>query len=144
MRMRRTVGRQTFTQARLVFFVCKASASSRGALTTKTNARCRSWHNLDWPRPKRLLYQQEFVMTTLLPKPHEHVIATEFEGGEGVLIDIQAKRYYQLNETAMLVWRGLERNRPLTEIAGELMKDYEVGAEHALASVGRLLAELQS
>lgn len=81
-------------------------------------------------------------MTAPLPNPQPHVIATDFEGGEGVLIDINAKRYYQLNETAMLVWRGLETGKQLPEILAEMMADYEVSAEQATMSITRLLRDL--
>lgn len=78
------------------------------------------------------------------PIPHEHIVATDFDGGEGVLVDLNTKRYYQLNETAMLVWRCLERRRTFPEIVAEMIKVYDVTAEHAAASVERLVANLQS
>lgn len=82
-------------------------------------------------------------MTQVLPLPCEHVVATDFDDGEGVLIDLDAKRYYQLNETAMLIWRGLEKNLSLAEIIGKLTDVFDVGAEHAAMSVERLLRDLQ-
>ncbi|MCG3144653.1 MAG: hypothetical protein HONDAALG_02104 [Gammaproteobacteria bacterium] len=83
-------------------------------------------------------------MTNLsLPKPHAHVIVTDFDDGEGVLIDVQARRYYQLNETALLIWRGLEQNQPLPQIISQLTASYEVSAEQAAESVRRLLAALE-
>ena len=47
-------------------------------------------------------------METALPTQSEHVVFSEFDGGESVLVDLRTKRYYQLNETATLVWRCLE------------------------------------
>ncbi len=82
-------------------------------------------------------------MTSLFPIPYDHIVATDFDGGEGVLIDLNAKRYYQLNETAMAVWRGLEQKLSPPEIAGRLTEAYEVSAEQAEASVERLLREFQ-
>ena len=49
--------------------------------------------------------------------PGKHVVATDFDGGEGILVDLNTKKYYQLNETAMIVWRGLEQGKTTTEIA---------------------------
>jgi hypothetical protein len=74
----------------------------------------------------------------------DHVVATDFEGGEGVLVDLNTKRYYQLNETAMLVWRGVERGRGLEEIVSELTGGYEVTPEHARRSVERILGNFLS
>lgn len=83
-------------------------------------------------------------MVTIQLTPQEHVVFTEFDGGEGVLVDLNTKRYYQLNETAMLVWRCLEQGKPYTEIVGEVIAVYEVTPEHAAASVDRLLHNLES
>ncbi len=79
-----------------------------------------------------------------VPVPQEHVVFTEFEGGEGVLVDLNTKKYFQLNETGTLVWRGLERNRTLEEIVGEITAAYEVTPEHASESVRRLLDNLRA
>ena len=78
------------------------------------------------------------------PSPQEHVVSTEFEGGEGVLVDLNTKRYYQLNETAMLVWRGLERGLAADDIVREMTARYEVTPERASESVEKLIAHLGS
>ena len=72
------------------------------------------------------------------------VVATGFDDGEGVLVDLEKKRYYRLNETAMLVWRGLEDNAPFDEIVRQMTDTYDVGQDQATASVRRLLDELES
>jgi hypothetical protein len=72
------------------------------------------------------------------------VFATEFSGGEGVLVDLNTKRYYQLNETAMLIWQALEKSQTLDQIALELTRIYDVTAEHAAKSVDRVVKDLQS
>jgi hypothetical protein len=40
------------------------------------------------------------------PIPREHIIFTDLDGLEGVLVDLNTRKYYQLNETATLVWRA--------------------------------------
>jgi hypothetical protein len=74
--------------------------------------------------------------------PQDYVVFTEFDGGEGVLVDLNTKRYFQLNETATLIWRGLESGRPASEIVEELTTSYEVTPEHAVSSLDRLLQNL--
>ena len=76
------------------------------------------------------------------PLPHEHVVYTEFDGCEAVLVDLDTKRYYTLNETAMVVWRGLERGQTKPEIVQDLLDRYDVTVEHANASIERLLSAL--
>ena len=78
------------------------------------------------------------------PAPHENIVATEFDGGEGVLVDLNSKRYYQLNETAMLVWRCLERGLSAEEIVGEMTGRYDVTPEHAAGSLSKLLHSLHT
>ena len=78
------------------------------------------------------------------PAPHDHVVATEFDGGEGVLVDLNSKRYYQLNETAMLVWRCLEKGLSAEEIVGEMTAHYDVSADHAARSISKVLRSLEA
>ena len=83
-------------------------------------------------------------MSTTGLAPHEHVVFTEFDEGEGILVDLNTKKYFQLNETGLIVWRGLERGRSLEEIVGEITAAYDVTPEHAAESVRRLLENLRA
>ncbi|MDT7542643.1 MAG: hypothetical protein QOE33_2547 [Acidobacteriota bacterium] len=74
--------------------------------------------------------------------PHEHVVFSELDEKEGVLVDLNSKRYYTLNETALFVWRLLEKKVAANEIARELSESYDVTPEQAAASVDKLLSEL--
>src|ERR1044071_2883522 len=76
--------------------------------------------------------------------PQEHVVFTEFDAGEGVLVDLNTKKYFQLNETAVLVWRGLEDGLTLEEIVARLTSEYEVENERATGSVRRVLENFRS
>jgi hypothetical protein len=69
------------------------------------------------------------------PVPHDHVIFTDLDGVEGVLVDLNTKQYYRLNETASLIWRGLAKGAPLSDIAREMTELYDVTMEHARSSV---------
>lgn len=73
----------------------------------------------------------------------DHVISTEFDNHEGVLIDLAEKQYYQLNETALLIWRGLSAGQSPNEIIRELTSRYEISKEQAAASIGRFLQQLE-
>ena len=75
-------------------------------------------------------------------QPHSHVVYTEFDGHEAVLVDLNTKRYYTLNETAMLIWRGLEAGKTKAEIAREICDGYDVTEEHAELSIERLVTSL--
>jgi hypothetical protein len=69
------------------------------------------------------------------PLPYEHVIFTDLDGLEGVLVDLNTKKYYQLNETASLIWRGLEKRLPMSQIARDMTERYDVTLERATSSI---------
>ena len=76
--------------------------------------------------------------------PIEDVIYTDFQGSGGILVDLNAKQYYQLNETGSLIWRGLEKGNSVEDIVFEMRTICDVSAERARASVERLLHILES
>lgn len=76
--------------------------------------------------------------------PNEHVVFTEFDEGEGILVDLNTKKYFQLNETAVIVWRGLEKNQPHEGIVAEIVKTYNISDAHANESVLKLLEKLRA
>ena len=75
--------------------------------------------------------------------PCEHVIFTNLDGLEGVLVDLNTKKYYQLNETASLIWRGLEKRLSANEIAAEMAERYDVTLENATSGVEKIVRYLQ-
>lgn len=84
----------------------------------------------------------EMQSSTLVPV--KDIVFTDFEGGEGILVDLNTKQYYRLNETGALIWRGLEKGNTIGDIVSEMQTRYDVSGEHALASVEKLLASLES
>ena len=71
--------------------------------------------------------------------PGKHVVVTDFDGGEGILVDLNTKKYFQLNETAMVVWKGLEQGKSVGQIADDITGQYEVALENATRSVERIV-----
>jgi coenzyme PQQ synthesis protein D (PqqD) len=76
--------------------------------------------------------------------PRKHIVSTLFEDGDGVLVDLNTKRYYQLNESAMMVWTGLEKGHAIPEIVSEITSTFQVSPEHAVKSVERILQDFQA
>ena len=76
--------------------------------------------------------------------PGKHVVTTDFDGGEGILVDLNTKKYYQLNETAMVVWKGLEKGKTMGEIVSDITSAYEVPADKATSSVQRIVDNFQT
>ena len=76
--------------------------------------------------------------------PGKQVVVTDFDGGEGILVDLNMKKYYQLNETAMVVWKGLENGKTMNEIVADITSSYEVAPDQATLSVQRIVDNFQS
>ena len=78
---------------------------------------------------------------TAVPVPHDHVVFTDLDGVEGVLVDLNTKQYFQLNATASLIWRGLARGASADAIAQEMAAEYAVTIDHARRSVDTAIRE---
>lgn len=76
--------------------------------------------------------------------PLNDVVFTDFDGQEGILVDLNTKQYYRLNETGSLIWRGLEKGNSVEEIVSEIQNTYEVSAERARDCVEKLLLNLET
>lgn len=76
--------------------------------------------------------------------PNKQIVSTVFDDGDGVLVDLDTKRYYQLNETAMIVWDGLEKGHSVSEIANRFTSAFDVSPEHAIDTIEKILQKFQS
>ena len=57
---------------------------------------------------------------------------------------LNTKKYYQLNETAMVVWKGLEQGKTTGEIVADITSSYEVTLDKATISVQRIVDNFQT
>ena len=76
--------------------------------------------------------------------PLKDIVYTDFQGTGGILVDLNTKQYYQLNETGSLIWRALEKGDSVEDIVSEMRTVYEVSEERAHASVEKLLLNLET
>jgi hypothetical protein len=79
-----------------------------------------------------------------MPRPYDHVIFTDLNGVEGVLVDLNTRQYFQINESACLIWRGLAKGTPVADIARELTELYDVTLDHAQSSVEAAVARFSA
>jgi hypothetical protein len=63
-------------------------------------------------------------------------------GDEAVLLDLSAKRYYRLNESAAVVFRALEEGEGREGAIRRLTATFDVGESDAASAVDTLLADL--
>lgn len=75
--------------------------------------------------------------------PSSDAIAAHLDG-EAVLLNLQSRRYFRLNETAADVWAALDRGIGEPAAIARILSDrFDVGVAEAEAEVARLLAELE-
>ncbi len=72
-------------------------------------------------------------------KPSPDVLSAHLEG-EAVLLDMETKRYFRLNDTASAIWRGLEQGLDRTRLRASLKEQYEVDEAELDAALDRAIA----
>ncbi len=78
-------------------------------------------------------------------KVHPKCLLTELDDGTGVVLHLDTKVYYTLNETGVFVWKDLECSpRGAEALVIRLTETFEVEREQAQADVATLLETLLS
>jgi hypothetical protein len=62
--------------------------------------------------------------------------------GEAVILHLGTKAYFQMNDTAAELWRGLEAGEDEAAIVARLTAAFQVPAEQARPEVRRIIGEL--
>jgi len=73
---------------------------------------------------------------------HPEVVYTDLEDG-AVLLHLETKFYYSLNEVGQAIWRNLDSGRSVDDLVRRLITEYNVEEGHAHAGVSRFLNELE-
>ncbi len=71
-----------------------------------------------------------------------HVVTTELEDG-AVLLNLNTKYYYNLNETGLSIWQALDESGDPETIATKLTDSYDIDRRQASAYLGELLEDLE-
>lgn len=61
---------------------------------------------------------------------------------ETVLLHLGSKRYFRLNATGAVLWKGLEQGLDRAALVERLTSEFDVDTQAAAAETDRLLAEL--
>jgi hypothetical protein len=75
--------------------------------------------------------------------PHPSLVFTQLDDTEAVLLHLDTKRYYTLNETGTRIWELLQQSRSAQEIALALQDNYALTDEEALPLLLAFMDELQ-
>ncbi|HEX7049911.1 MAG TPA: PqqD family protein [Longimicrobiales bacterium] len=63
--------------------------------------------------------------------------------GEAVLLHMDSKRYFRLNETGQRIWQHLEHGLDRDAIVSALVEEYDVDPATAAAALDGLIEELE-
>ena len=74
----------------------------------------------------------------------DSIIASEFNGKEGLLLDTSTQRYHTLNETATFLWSEIEAGRTVGEMTAALCRTFDVDPQRARTSVEKAITRLES
>lgn len=75
-------------------------------------------------------------------KPDPEVVVTELDGKEAVLLHLDTKMYFTLNETGLRIWQMLSSGLTAGEISEIIQNEFDVLPEKARESVLNLIHEL--
>ena len=78
------------------------------------------------------------IMTYVIPP---QVLVAHLDG-EAVVLHMDTKRYYRLNDTAARIWKGLERREGVSQIVASLCEQFTVPPETAQSQVEDMIREL--
>ena len=73
---------------------------------------------------------------------HGAIFATLTDGA--VVLDIQTKKYFSLNDTGAVVWACIRDGLNADEMVAALLRDYDVEEEDARSAVESLLRSLEA
>ena len=71
-----------------------------------------------------------------------HVVTTELEDG-AILLNLNTKYYYNLNETGLGIWRALDETGNPDAILLKLIEEYDIDKKEASSCMNELLENLE-
>lgn len=76
-------------------------------------------------------------------KIHPKCLLTELDDGSGVVLHLDTKVYYTLNETGVFVWKDIESSPSSSEaLLARVAENFDVEPAHAKSDIDALLGTL--
>jgi hypothetical protein len=83
------------------------------------------------------------LASEIILHPHPSLVFTRLDDTEAVLLHLDTKRYYTLNETGTRIWELLQQGRCAQEITQALKDNYVVTDEETMPLLLAFMDELQ-
>ena len=77
-----------------------------------------------------------------LYRKNPSVISTDLDGS-AILLNLDTKYYYNLNETGFKVWQLLDESTSAWEIGKKLVDEYDVDLETVIESLSGIMKKLE-
>jgi Coenzyme PQQ synthesis protein D (PqqD) len=74
----------------------------------------------------------------------DDIIVTELDNKEAILLDMRNKMYFSLNETGLVIFKGIQSKLPDDKIIEELTSLYDINTDKARSSMDTLINQLLS
>jgi hypothetical protein len=91
--------------------------------------------------PPRLTKKESFMLQEKSYAIPPDVLVAHLRG-EAVLLNMETKRYYRLNDTAASIWRALEAHERVPGIVNLLCQEFEVSQDEARRETDRVVKSL--
>jgi hypothetical protein len=75
-------------------------------------------------------------------KNHPDVVVTELDDKEAVLLHLETKNYYTLNDTGARIWQLLCSGLSISEIIKKIDSEYEMTFKSSKESILKLIQDL--
>lgn len=75
--------------------------------------------------------------------PNPNVVSTELDDAESVLLDLNTRRYYTLNETGVVIWQQLKDGKSIREVAVAVASRFDITADEATTFVEVFVSSLE-
>lgn len=76
-------------------------------------------------------------------RPNQNVVVTELDDDESVLLDLNTRRYYTVNETGILIWSQLKEGKGVHDICKAVAGEFEISADDATTFVEVFITSLE-
>ncbi len=74
----------------------------------------------------------------------DDIIVTELDNNEAIILDMRTKMYFSLNETGLVIFKGIESKLTEDKIVEELISVYDIDSVKARNRVNILINQLLS
>lgn len=78
-----------------------------------------------------------------LPAASPSVLAASLDD-EAVVLDLESKRYFQLNATGATIWQGIVDGDSSDAVIARLVASFDIAQEDAAAALASFVAELRT